>query len=255
MATLLSVYYAHMVEYRAEIILWLLSGSFPIILMGVWQQAAQSGQFGLSATDFTHYFLAVFLVRQFTVVWVIWDVEREVLEGQLSFRLLQPLDPVWHYFTGHIAERLTRLPFLVVLVVFFFWLYPEAFWFPGWGRIALSVAACAIAFCLRFLMQYTFAMLAFWTERAVAIEKFSLLFYIFLSGLVAPLEVFPPLARNIAFWTPFPYLMNFPAALLVGFDPQILRGFLMMLGWGAIFFWVNRWLWRRGLKQYSGMGS
>ncbi|MFM8003632.1 MAG: multidrug ABC transporter permease, partial [Dolichospermum sp.] len=38
--TLLSVYYAYMLEYRSELILWVLSGSLPIIMMGIWVQAA-----------------------------------------------------------------------------------------------------------------------------------------------------------------------------------------------------------------------
>jgi ABC-2 type transport system permease protein len=38
--TLLSTYYAYMVEFRAELLLWALSGSLPIILMGIWTQAA-----------------------------------------------------------------------------------------------------------------------------------------------------------------------------------------------------------------------
>ncbi|MCC5625869.1 multidrug ABC transporter permease, partial [Nostoc sp. CHAB 5715] len=53
--TLLSVYYAYMVEYRAELILWVLAGSLPIILMCIWIQAAQGGQFGLSPVDFARY--------------------------------------------------------------------------------------------------------------------------------------------------------------------------------------------------------
>ena len=59
--TLLSVYYACMVEYRAELILWMLSGSLPIILMGVWIQAAPGGEFGFTSVEFARYFLAVFL--------------------------------------------------------------------------------------------------------------------------------------------------------------------------------------------------
>ena len=47
---LLSVYYAYMVEYRAELMFWVLSGSFPLILMGIWNQAAQSGQFALASS-------------------------------------------------------------------------------------------------------------------------------------------------------------------------------------------------------------
>ncbi|MCY7386253.1 MAG: multidrug ABC transporter permease, partial [Microcoleus sp. CAN_BIN18] len=33
--TLLVTYYAYMVEYRAELLLWVLSGALPFILMGV----------------------------------------------------------------------------------------------------------------------------------------------------------------------------------------------------------------------------
>lgn len=253
--TLLEVHYAYMVEYRAELILWALSSSLPIILMGIWIEAAQSGRFGLKPVDFARYFLAVFLVRQLNTVWVIWDFEREVVEGQLSPRLLQPIDPVWHHVARHVSERFARLPFSLVLVSLFFILYPQAFWLPSLSGFLLFVLAVAIAFALRFLIQYTFAMFAFWLERASAIEQFWFLLYLFLSGVVAPLELFPPSVREVALWTPFPYLIHFPAALLVGLPVNVGRGLLTMLGWFLLFFLFNRWLWRRGLKQYSGMGA
>lgn len=254
-STFSSVYYAYMVEYRAELLLWVLSGSLPLILMGSWMQAAGSGQFGLSATDFARYFLAVFLVRQFTVVWVIWEFEREIVEGRLSFRLLQPIDPVWHHFMSHFAERFARLPFAVILIGLFFWLYPQALWVPNPVGFALALLGVGLAFALRFLMQYTLAMFAFWTERASALEQFWFLFYLFLSGMIAPLEVFPPLMREIALWTPFPYLIYFPASLLVGLPVDLGRSLLIMAGWIAVFYGASRWLWRRGLRQYSGMGA
>ncbi|MBD2463873.1 ABC-2 family transporter protein [Oscillatoria sp. FACHB-1407] len=252
---LVSVYYAYMVEYRAELLFWVLSGSLPLILMGVWIEAAQEGQFGLSPLEFTRYFLAVFLVRQFSVVWVVWEFEREIVEGKLSFRLLQPLDPGWHHFASHFAERFARLPFAIILVVLFFLLYPQALWTPSLPSLLLCLVAVFLAFTLRFMMQYTSAMFAFWTERASAIEQFWFLLYLFLSGMVAPLEIFPPLLREIVQWTPFPYMIYFPASILVGLPVNIGQGILVTLGWIAVFFVLNRWLWRRGLKQYSGMGA
>ncbi len=251
----LSVYYAHMLEYRAELFLWALSGTLPLILMGVWTQASQQGQFGLNSEDFVRYFLMVFLVRQFTVVWVVWEFEKEVVQGKLSPRLLQPIDPVWHHVASHLSERLARLPFALLLVGLFFFLYPQAVWIPSLKSILLFGLVLGLAFALRFLMQYTFALFAFWTERASAIEQFWFLFYLFLSGMIAPLEVFPPAVRQIAQWTPFPYLIHFPASILIGLPVDIVRGVLMMLGWSLLFFIWNRWLWRQGLKQYSGMGA
>ena len=54
--TFLSVYYAYMVEYRAELIFWVLSGSFPLIFLGLWNQAAQSNDLGFTPAQFAQYF-------------------------------------------------------------------------------------------------------------------------------------------------------------------------------------------------------
>ncbi len=180
--TLLVTYYAYMLEYRAELFLWALSGALPFILMGVWMQAAETGQFGLNSIDFARYFLAAFIVRQTNVVWVIWEFEKEVVQGRLSNRLLQPLDPVWHHFASHVSERFARLPFVCGLALLFFALYPQSFWLPSLGRFLLFLLVVVLAFCLRFLIQYTFALFAFWLERASAIEQFWFLIYLFLSG-------------------------------------------------------------------------
>jgi ABC-2 type transport system permease protein len=253
--SLLLTYYAYMLEYRSELLLWALSGSLPFILMGVWTQAAQDGNFGLSSVEFARYFLAVYLVRQLTVVWVIWEFEREIVDGKLSFRLLQPLDPVWHHIWSHIGERFARLPFIFALIALFFCLYPQAIWIPSLSSFGLFAIAICFAFALQFLMQYTLAMFAFWTEKASAIQEVWFLVYLFLSGAIAPLELFPPVVRSIALWTPFPYILNFPASILTGLQVDFSRSLGVTLLWLGLFFILNRWLWRKGLRQYSGMGA
>lgn len=252
---LLVTYYAHMLEYRAEIFFWALSGSLPLILMGVWMEASVEGQFGLGPVDFARYFLAVFIIRQFTLVWMIFDFEQQVVRGQLSPRLLQPMNPLWHHVAAHLAERVARLPFALVLIGLFFVLYPQAIWLPSLGTLLLFSVVTVMVFILRFLIQSTLAMFAFWTERASALEQFQFLFYLFLSGYLAPLEMFPPLIREIVLWTPFPYLIHFPALILIGLPVNLPRGILTMVGWTIVFYGWYRWLWQRGLKHYSGMGA
>lgn len=253
--TLFVTYYAYMLEYRAELLLWALSGSLPFILMGVWNQAASQGNYGLSAIEFTRYFLANYIIRQFTVVWVIWEFEKEVVEGKLSFRLLQPLDPVWHHVWSHISERFARLPFIVGLIALFFSLYPSAFWLPNLVTVLLFLASAACAFGLQFLIQYTLSMFAFWTEKASAIQELWFLMHLFLSGAIAPLAVFPESVRDVLQLTPFPYIINFPASILVGLPVNLAQGFGVILIWAIFFLVINRILWRRGLKQFSGMGA
>jgi ABC-2 type transport system permease protein len=254
--TLMSVYYAYIMEYRAEIVLWVLSGSLPFIMLGVWSQSAgQGADYGLDQITFIRYFLAVFLARQFTVIWVFWEFERELVEGQLSFRLLHPIDPFWHHLVQHIGERLTRFPFIFLLIIFFFVLYPQAFWIPSLGQLVGFTIAVNLAFILHFMIHYTFSMVVFWVERARSIENLWFFTYLFLSGFIAPLDVFPQTLVQVLSWTPIPYLIYFPAALLLGLPVSIFKGFSIMLAWLLAITIVNRWAWHQGLKKYSGMGA
>lgn len=257
LCTFVAVSYAEMMEYRAEIVLWVLSSIMPFVMMGVWMKASAGApqRLGLGPTEFARYFLCVFLIRQVTLVWVIYDVEHHVVQGTLSPRLLQPIDPFWRFFCDHVGERLARLPLLVLLTALFFLLYPASFWIPDL-RSALLAAVCLLAaFVLRFVMQYAFAMVAFWSERASAIEDLWFFMYLFLSGYLAPLPLFPERVRQLAEWTPFPYLIYMPAQLLMGRPAEVLRGLGVSALWAAAFYVIYRVLWRAGLRRYSGMGA
>lgn len=253
----LASYYALMLEYRAEIFLWVIANVLPFILMGIWVQAAATSGRGLSAEYFMRYFLAIFIIRQFTIVWVIWEFEMLVVEGKLSALLLRPIDPVWSFIAMHAGEQLTRIPFWASIVAGFLLLNPHVAWLPSAADLGLAIAATMLAFVLRFAMQYTFALLSFWIERASALERISFLPYLFLSGMVAPLETFPPWIREIALLTPFPYLLYFPAKLLIGVPAEVTlgRAFLTIGVWCIVLIVANRVLWRAGLRQYSGMGA
>jgi ABC-type uncharacterized transport system, permease component len=91
--TLTTAYYAYMLEYRAELLLWALSNSLPLILLGVWSETASGGGFALSSGELERYFLAVFITRQFNVVWVIWEFEKEVISGSCPIASYNPLIP------------------------------------------------------------------------------------------------------------------------------------------------------------------
>lgn len=266
----LTAFYALMVEYRAEIFLWAIATSLPLIMMGVWIEAADSGKFaGFTPLDAARYFIAVFVVRQITICWVIHDFEYLVVSGKLSPMLLHPIDPIYRFILMHLGEHGARAPFGVLLVVLCFVIVPDALlgnadqpgaWLPAWWRILLALVASYGAFLLRFIIQYTTAIAAFWVERVSALDGINYLPYIFLSGLTVPIHLLPDYLQHIVLWTPFPYMLWFPAQLVAAPAEQItaafvIRGFATLAGWGVVIFIVNRWLWKRGLKHYSAMGA
>lgn len=257
--TLLSVYYAYMAEYRAEIFFWAIANALPLVMLGLWVQASERADLGMTPTELARYFVAAYLVRQMTVVWVIWEFEQYIVEGKLSPLLLQPMNPVWHFVAQHLAERMMRLPFALLLLGVVWLVYPDALWIPTWQNLLLGFVAMNLAFVVRFIIQYAFTMLGFWMERASAVEQFWWLIYLFLSGLLAPLSLFPEPVRQFALFTPFPYLLYFPANLLVrgetGLGVSITQGFVVLTLWGVAGYALYRWLWRAGLKQYAAMGA
>jgi ABC-2 type transport system permease protein len=252
---LFTLYLSYMLEFRAEIYLWVLASALPLILLGVWAQAAEGGAFPLSRVEFIRYFIAVFVVRQFTFIWVIWEFEDLVVTGNLSQLLLQPLDPVWRFLASHLTERVVRLPLVLAVVGLCFVLYPDALWLPSAADFASAGALLALAFIARFMLQYMMSMLAFWSERAAAIEELWFVVYLFLSGLIAPLDVYPEQVRRFTELTPFPYLIYYPVNLLLGRGAPLGRAALVLAAWGALAWIVQRRLWRSGLRRYSAMGN
>ena len=253
--TLLVTQYAYMLEYRAEIALWALSGVLPLIMLGVWSGAEASGASGLDPIQLRRYFLAAFLVRQFSVVWLIHVFEEDTLQGKLSPLLLQPLLPLWRYLAAHVAEQGTRVPFVALMLLPLALLLPGGLWLPPIPQLLLGLLAIGAAFLLRFLLQTVVAMACFWTERAAALDRLLLIPYLFLSGLVAPLDSFPPGMRRLALATPFPWMVDFPARLLAGLPVSAPLGFATIAAWCALLLPIAAWLWRRGLRRYSSMGA
>ncbi|HTV22901.1 MAG TPA: ABC-2 family transporter protein [Polyangiaceae bacterium] len=252
---LFALYLSYMLEYRAEIYLWVLASVLPLILLGVWAHAAESGAYPLSRVEFIRYFIAVFVVRQFSFIWVIWEFEDLVVTGNLSQQLLQPIDPVWRFVASHITERVVRLPLVLGVVAICFGLYREAFWLPSWAELGSALVLLALAFAARFALQYMMSMLAFWSERAASIEELWFVVHLFLSGLIAPLDVYPESVRRITELTPFPYLIYYPVNILLGRGAPFERALIVLALWGGLGFVLQRFLWRRGLRRYSAMGN
>ncbi len=252
---LLRLYFAYMLEYRAEIYLWVLASVLPLILLGVWAKAAESGAFPLSQVQFIRYFLAVFVVRQFSFIWVIWEFEELVVSGNLSQQLLWPIDPVWRFVASHVTERIVRLPLVLGVVGLCFGLYPQAFWLPSLADCGSAFALLLLAFSARFALQYMMSMLSFWSERAASIEELWFVVHMFLSGLIAPLDVYPESVRRVTELTPFPYLIYYPVNVLLGRGAPFGRAIIVLAVWGGLAVLVQRRLWRHGLRRYSAMGS
>ena len=253
-STLFKTQYANMLEYRAEIALWAISGVIPFFMLNIWTNNGLNESINISNVMLSRYFLSAFFVRQFSVVWIVFTFEEDALLGRVSPYLIQPLHPFIRYFAQHIAEQITRFPFALVIAIFFFIFNPQSLWIPSLSIIIISLVSTFFSFLIQFLMQSIIASLCFWTEKASSIEKLLFIPTLFLSGLLAPVSSFPNYVKSWVYVTPFPYLIDFPASILSGNQANIIEGIFIQLLWIILFFCIFKKVWKSGTKKFTAMG-
>ena len=253
--TLLKVQYSNMLEYRVEIALWAISGIIPFFMLNIWINNDLNESINFSNVMLSRYFLSAFFIRQFSVVWVVFTFEEDILLGKISPYMIQPLNPFFRYFAQHIAEQITRLPFAIIISLIFFSFNPNSLWIPSVSTFFLSCISTFFSFLIQFLIQSIIACFCFWTEKASSIERLLFIPTLFLSGLLAPVISFPDYVKAWIYITPFPYLIDFPANLLSGNITNITSGFFMQVTWIFILFPIFKLIWVEGTKKYTAMGS
>ncbi len=258
---LLAASLAASTAYRAELMIWMLSGTLSFVMMALWiaqARGAPGGQIGgFSPADFASYFVGTWVTTQLLVVWVGHELDYQIRLGHLSPKLLRPLDPIWEHLGSHVSDKLLRLPFLVVIALFVLWLVPGAHFtsdplvYPAFAALAL------LGFVLRFLIEYSTGLLSFWTESTTSFQDLLWLAYAALGGIFAPLTLYPAAVQTVARLTPFPYMIGLPARMLAGTATwvQIGQGFVILVAWALGFLLLRLALWRLGLRRYGAVGA
>jgi len=78
-----------------------------------------------------------------------------------------------------------------------------------------------------------------------------------LGGVVAPLDLFPAQVKAIADFLPFRFMLSFPVEIVSGrlTTADLSIGLITMTFWVAFCIVLYRWLWGRGVKQFSAFGA
>ncbi len=269
----LRIYRAHlkmtlalMAQYRFAILIWAVWGFVgPLISLAVWSAttAARGGAVTNAATgaafsraDFAAYFLVFMIYGHLTMSWDAFEFAWRIREGSLSHQLLKPVHPIHRDAAYNISFKLLTSAMVLPAWVLLFILLrptPPRFW---WAPLA-SLPALALAAVLRYVWQYSLAVIAFWTTRVEAINQLYFVLDGFLAGRFAPLALLPGWLGALAAYTPFRGMGAFPVEMALGRVPpsQILPGFLLQLVWLAVGVVLFRVLWSAGVRQYSAVGA
>ena len=247
------------VTYRGRMVLWVLSGFFPLLLMAVWLTVvAESGPpAGWTTADFLAYYAAAALVWHLSGQHIVWEWDQDMRSGDLSTKLLRPIHPFFQYAAADLGHRLVLLTGLLPAFAVAVALLPGLDYDLTPAHAVLVVAAVVLAYVLSIVMASAVALAGFWTTQTTNLWMLWWGLGSFASGWVAPLELMPEWLRNLAVVLPFRSTLGFPVELVSGRldGPEVAVGFLVGAVWTAGFAVFYVVVWRRGIRRFQAVAG
>lgn len=214
---------------------------------------------GFTQAEMIFYYLLVAVVDVFTAVNEDdWQIAADIREGNISQFLLKPVDYLWYRLSLFLSGRLAFVSMAALPLAFFIFCYRQYFLPPPSGlAFGVFMFSLVLTALLQFFISYAMAMLAFWLLEISTLIFILFAFEYLASGHLFPLDVLPPMVKQILFLTPFPYQLYFPIQIYMGkvAGVELWRGLAAQFLWVLAAYVFARFMWRRGIKKYGAFGG
>jgi ABC-2 type transport system permease protein len=261
--TLFRVGFAEAIAYRAEMLVWVLATTMPLIMLVLWTAVAEAGpvigQGGgtWGSGRFVAYFLSAFIVRQLISSWASWEINYEVRQGVLSMRLLRPLHPVVSFAAMHLAYSPLRAAVAAPVAVIIAVTSARAFMSADMGLWGLWVLSLIGGWAINFFANVAIGAMSFYLESSIKLMEVWMAFFFVFSGYLYPLDLFPGWLAAAAKWMPFRYQLGLPVELMTGAHTvsEALPLLATQWAWAAGFAAFSLLLWRSGVRRFQAFGG
>ncbi len=212
---------------------------------------------GFSLPSIVLYYLLVPVIDRLTNGNSRGGVSNDIYDGSLTRYLVYPVPfYLYKYITRFAFTSLTIIQYAMVLGAF-------ALFVPKMSDapISLNSALLALGFTLVagavfFSFQFLIEMTAFWADNVWSLLVMLRFCVAFLGGATIPLSFLPERFTHFLHYTPFPAFASLPIQLALGRAglAEATQGLWVLALWQAglgLLCWI---VWKRGTRQYTGVG-
>jgi len=242
--------------------MWLLIAFInPLVLLLFWQGifASKSYVGEWDAIQINSYYLFIIVASALLMQHVELQIANiDIYRGDLVRELLKPVSYFKVKFIAEFPWRFIQGFYAVCMVVFLVVaLKKPVILFPHTEQLFLIFLIAVNAYFLSFYFKMVLGFFAFWLTNLYGLMESNDVLTIMLSGLVLPLELLPSWLQYVAVFTPYPYILHYPVAASIGLysSHELIWVILIQLAWIATFFGLSKFMWSKGLKQFTGVGQ
>jgi ABC-2 type transport system permease protein len=205
----------------------------------------------------TYYILITFFQRMAKSENMIWETADEVREGTFTKYITRPVNHFTYSLFRSAGKGLFYLTVDSLAFTLWIFLFRENFYFPQ-DPMAYFYSAGFMILGLFTVMQihYLTALISFRTVDIAGPWFFVSNFMDFISGSFIPLMLLPSVIREIFSFTPFYYILYYPASLYLeqGWD-KMGRALGVIMVWNLILWGFRKIQYRRMIRIYEGVGA
>jgi ABC-2 type transport system permease protein len=254
-----SIYFQDGLAYRASGLIWILTDCVTGLTMPlVWARSSSigGGIGGYNLGGIVLYYLVMLMVGSFVTSHMMWEAAMEIKDGAFSAQLIRPIGYLQFMFLRNLSWRIIRFSLFLPFALLFMFAYRgylhDIHLNLGWEFWASLLLGHLVSFFFVMMM----AMLALFVQEAMAIFELYYIPMLFLSGQIFPVDVLPTWAAKVSRLLPFYYTTGAPSEIAVGrlTGPAIQQSLLFQAGYVVATYLVGRWLWKKGLPYYTGVG-
>jgi ABC-2 type transport system permease protein len=248
------------ITYRGAVVIWLIGLILqPLVTLVVWTTVAetQGGTVnGFTTSEYAAYFIILMIVDNLTFTWVMYEFEWRVRTGFFSSALLRPVHPIHEDVTGNLSFKLLGLCGVIPAAILLTFAFDADFTAPL-RNVIVFFPALVMAMALRFVIEWSLALLAFWMTRTSAVFQLYHSVSLFLAGNVAPLWLYPESIQTISYFLPFRWMVFFPVEVMLGraTGQSMLAGLAAQAIWIALALLALRVTWKLAGRRYSAVGG
>ncbi len=184
------------------------------------------------------------------------EIQEEVRRGDIVYRVARPVSYVGALFAQSAGMLVIRAP--VLAVTSFACAYAFTKQLPPAAALVRAVPLGLAAMVLVVALYVTIGLLSFWLSEVAPVYWVSQKLLFVLGGLMLPLQLDPTWLRRLAACTPFPSMLEGPAAVMLGagLAPRDALWLGLRIGlWLLCALWVLSLLLRRATRSLSVGGG
>ncbi len=169
---------------------------------------------------------------------VLFYIKNDIATNRIIYYSLKPTSYIFYRFFDALGESLLKIFFIGFFCISQVYILTKNFPFNlftfSFGFIGILAGTLLFNSILMFL-----GLLSYWIKSINNLIFLNLTCIFCFGGLIMPLNFYPEFFRKIAFFTPYPWILNWPANLITNNSSNFGYEFICWFLWISFFMFLN----------------